>query len=210
MGDVPLKVKQIMAVADRRVAKKCDEDDERVALQLVETIKLIEHSLFNQDININFFEEINSWGIEATYHSETMEYDIYVPELASKLQKVHALFPDKFLLKSLKKKLIFIAAHKIRHRIQVEESIALITPNHHPEDILLNSIIKTIRDNAEHNECSCCFLDNPSKYRIMEFDAMIIQHYILSRLGEIDKYNKISEIPRFIWTSIADDLLIEG
>ncbi|MGM0438819.1 MAG: hypothetical protein ACQEP3_00065 [Patescibacteria group bacterium] len=210
MGEVPLKVKEIMRVADMGVARKCDEEDEKVAIQLVETIKLIEHSLFHEGININFFEEVNSWGIEATYHSETMEYDIYVPELANKLQNVSALFPDKFLLESLNKKLIFIAAHKIRHRIQVEEGINLITPNYRSEDTLLNSIIRTIRDNAEHNECSCCFLENPERYRIMEFDAMILQHYILSKIGEIDKYKKISEIPRFIWTSIANDLLIEG
>ncbi len=200
---------QLSTIEEEYFQKKDESvEDRKVALDLMETIKFMEEALFNEKIKVNLLNAKNGWGVESSYHKKTMEYDIYLPELYEKFNQIYTLFPDKCLLKDKKKKLIFVAAHKVRHRIQIENNISLLTPKSKPEDTLLKSIIETIRDVNYHNQCSCSFLENPHKSSKMEFDSMIIQHYILSRLGDLSPYEEIWDIPTYIWDCIAEDLLI--
>ena len=203
-----LQSKDVIQLEDFKPTGK-NKKDRQVAMDLVETIQLMEDALFNKKVKVNLFNVGNGWGVEASYHKKSMEYDIYVPELNEKFNEIYTLFPDKCLLKDKKKKLIFVAVHKVRHRIQIENDIKLLKTDSNPDDMLLTSIIETIRSTDSHNQCSCSFVENPHKCSEMEFDSMIIQHYILSRLGDLSSYQEISDIPTYIWNHIAEDLSIE-
>ena len=203
-----LKLKEVMTFADEAATDSYTRKDKVRAMQLMEAIKLIELELFPTSSKVNFFTTINKWGVEASFYPETMEYDIYIPELAEKFEEVDVLFPERCRLKNVSRKLIFIAAHKVRHRLQIEGEVNLITPETATDNYLLNKIVKSIKNNEDHNLCSCSYLDNKESYEEMEFDAMISQHYAFSKLKGFNHWGRLQDVPRYVWKSIAEDLLI--
>ena len=203
-----LKLEEVMEFADEVATDNYTKKDKKRAMQLMEAIKMIELELFRTSSKVNLFTEINKWGVEASYFSEAMEYDIYIPELASKLDKVNILFPEECYLQNINRKLIFIAAHKVRHRLQLEGEVSLLKPGFNSKNYLLNNIIETIDTSEGHNKCSCSYLENPEKHEDMEFDAIIAQHFVLSRLKGCNSWRGLQDVPRCVWTNIAEDLLI--
>lgn len=203
------KLNQVMELADRSLAAKSSRNDRRKAVELVKAIHLIEERLFSKKTPVNYIEEPNSWGVEASYHSKDMEYDIYIPHLSNSLKNVFTLYPEKRKVMNEKKKIIFIASHKIRHRLQIENRVNLITPGIVSNNYLLNEIVRKIKSSAEHNKCSCSYIENPEKHRDMEFDCIAMQHFILSRLNGFNGYMEIEDIPRYVWSGVAKDLLLQ-
>ena len=203
-----LKLEEVMEFADEVVTDNYTKKDKKRAMQLMEAIKMIELELFRTSSKVNLFTEINKWGVEASYFSETMEYDIYIPELANKLDKVNILFPEECYLQNVNRKLIFIAAHKIRHRLQLEGEVSLFEPGFNSKNYLLNDIIEAIKTSEGHNKCSCSYLENPEAHQDMEFDAIVVQHFVLSRLKGFNSWRNLQDVPRYVWTNIAEDLLI--
>ena len=203
-----LKFEDGMDFMESVSAKSYTKTDLRRAMQLMEAIKLIELELFSVSSKVNLFTELNGWGVEASFYPKSMEYDIYIPALNEKIKEITVLFPEKCRLKNINRKIIFIAAHKIRHRLQVEGEVNLISPNKHTDNYLLDEIIQKIGDSDRHNLCSCSYLENPDQHERMEFDAMVVQHYVFSKLKGFRNWSTLKDIPRYIWRDIADDLLV--
>ncbi|MFW6026637.1 MAG: hypothetical protein ACOCRX_09870 [Candidatus Woesearchaeota archaeon] len=193
------------------VSQKSSRKDIRTAQKFMQALGSIESFIFEEKANVNLFDATNSWGIEATYHFEGRDgsYDIYIPNLVSKLQKVLVLSPQKAYLKDLNRKLIFVASHKIRHRLQKEKDLICFTPDYNSPNPLINKIIREVENNRNHDECACSILEEPNRLQEIEFDAIVAQHYILTRLGQISTYSNLSDVPVYLWKSIANDLWIQ-
>lgn len=193
------------------VDQESSRKDIKTAQRFMQALGSIEKFVFEEKANINLFDATNSWGIEATYHFEERDgsYDIYIPNLVNKLQRVLVLSPEKAYLKDINRKLIFVASHKIRHRLQKEKDLICFTPDCNSSDPLLDRIIREVKNNRNHDMCACSILEEPNRLQEVEFDAMVVQHYILTRLGQISAYPNLSDIPVYLWKSIAHDLWIQ-
>lgn len=186
--------------------------DRNIACALKWTITCIEGFIFEERAEIKLLDAVNNWNIATTYHSKGREdgvYDIYIPNLIDKLERVLVLYPEKAYLRDINRKLIFIASHKIRHRLQKEKDLTCFTPNCNSNGYLIDKIIEEVKNNKNHNMCACSVLEEPNRLQEVEFDAMTTQHYVLTRLGQISAYPNLSDIPVYIWKIIAHDLLIE-
>lgn len=203
------KKEEIDKLIERRLSPKVDENNLRIAMELVGAIRKIETFIFDERTKVNFIKESNGWGAEASFYSENAEYDIYLPDLYVKFNETKIIFPIEAVIKNRVKKIIFIVAHKIRHRIQEEMNVELITPYVKTDNMLLSSIINTIGDNKEHNTCSCSVLKNPELLQEKEFDALVVQHYVLSRLGMTINWGSLKSVPIFAWRGVVQDLFVE-
>ena len=195
------------------VGQKSSARDKNIARTLVRAISRIEDFIFEGKAQVELLDATNNFGVAATYHGNLSRgqdgtYDIYIPNLIKRLEEVLMLFPEKAYLRDSNRKLIFIAAHKVRHRLQIEGEVNLITPETATDNYLLNKIVKSIKNNEDHNLCSCSYLDNKESYEEMEFDAMISQHYAFSKLKGFNHWGRLQDVPRYVWKSIAEDLLI--
>ncbi len=201
---------EVIKKADGAVKKKIGREDYEIANALVKCLRKIETFIFGEVAKINFVEEANSWGVGVNFYPEDGEYDIYLPELKKRFRNISIIFPEKGVLKGRNEKLILWSSHKVRHRAQKEFGIELFSPKEKTGDPLLDDIMKTVGQTEDKKLCSCSILDGPEKIYHNEIDALITQHYVLSRLGTLPVNTfRIEDIPIFVWKNVASDVLVQ-
>ncbi len=192
-----------------KLGRKSTSEDLKIAAFLAKSIRNIEKFIFSEQAGINLFDETNCWGITSVYHGKTEEYDIYVPGITKKFKEMLILFPEMAYLNDLNKQLIFVASHKVRHRLQKERNLSLFTPGYKSENYLINDIIRNVVSFKNYKECDCSVVEEKFKLREVEFDARVIQHYALTNLECLNPY-PFFNIPVYTWRSVAKDISIEA
>ncbi len=187
--------------SEKKEDSSFSKEDEKAAKGFIYYLRKLEDILFDERAKINIFTSSNNRGIESRFDLNDGEYDIYLPGLADKIGSVSFLYP-KEKIESLRKKIIFVACHKVRHRIQAEKrEKEIIKPDTETGDIFLDSLIKSIK--IKENS-SCLGLEDEKKAQKLEFDAMIATHHALLKLSGVN-INKLNEIN---WFNISFDLSI--
>lgn len=188
------------------------DEDWKAASALIQAIRMTEHHIFGNETKVNVILHKNGRGIEANYYPDEMEYDIYLPGLGERFSNTQVLFPQKFYLRDNLKKAFFVGAHKIRHRLQSQSSVRIITPNYRGNNLFIKSIIEKVKDTKKHDLCSCSVLgeQDQTRMQLLEFDALIVQHLIVSRFWLLNGAEEFSEVPGVFLKAISQDISIDS